>query len=362
MMITSLLANLAVILFMHILMSSLLIQANQLRYSVHPTIEKLVVIGIISTSTIILLYLPIEIDGYKFDLRTIPLFFASLFHGWIVSLPILVISSVWRMTMGGVGAAPGTFFTMVLPTLFGLLFAKMDETKYRYGKMIGLSTVVWIIAFGSLLLMPNGLWMLQQFMFTHYLMFILTVVTLYTLIINTLKQLEIKKQLRFYAHHDPMTGLYNLRYFLFKIGSQTVRPGHNWLVMLDIDYFKKINDTYGHLSGDKVLKEVADILLKHALASKRKMIVARYGGEEFICYVHDLTENQLLDLLENIRCHIESRPFLSEENVWMNRITISAGYAPVQNQEALKMAMKLADQALYKSKAQGRNQIQSASL
>lgn len=359
-MIESLLANLAIILLMHISMGVLLSQALQYPSFFIRKLENFVPVIIISGAIVCLFYLPIGLNGFRFDLATIPLLFAAAFHGWKVSLPILIFTAFWRLFLGGTEVGVAIVCTMILPTILGLLFPKIPSRKYDFGKIFLLSSIAWVISFIPLIFLPNGIGTLKQILFTHYSMFMVTCFTLYSLIVNTVKQFEAKKQLKYYAHHDILTGLYNLRFFVKKVRDREWNDRFTWLGMIDIDFFKQINDTYGHLNGDKVLCDVAQILLHMAKLQQGKMIVARYGGEEFICCFYDVTEQTVKQLLESIRLQIENHAFTTEENQPIPRVTISAGYTAFTDVDRLTEAMRIADEALYRSKALGRNRITAA--
>ena len=116
--IQSILSNLAIILLGHLFMSMLMSQKNRLS-------EKFFSICVVLLFSIVIIsmfYLPIEIDGYNFDLRLIPLIFLAIFRGWKITLSTLIIVCTWRYFMGGVGALPRILAGMIGPTLFVLLF------------------------------------------------------------------------------------------------------------------------------------------------------------------------------------------------------------------------------------------------
>ena len=127
------------------------------------------------------------------------------------------------------------------------------------------------------------------------------------------------------------------------------------LVVWDIDFFKKVNDVYGHAAGDQVLKLVASILNKNM---RETDFIARYGGEEFVSILPstDLKAAQLVT--GKLRELIESSNFhFREEAV---NITVSAGFAEVKNNEEAENLFIRADKALYKAKENGRNNCQAA--
>ncbi|WP_199883753.1 GGDEF domain-containing protein [Anaerosinus massiliensis] len=160
---------------------------------------------------------------------------------------------------------------------------------------------------------------------------------------------------------DALTRLYNRRYFQEKLQE-------NWLYclqnkkplaicLLDIDYFKKLNDTYGHPYGDEVLKKVAAELVKKTTLPNA--FVARYGGEEIIVSATSCTLDAAKNLAETLRSSIESLKLSHETSEICSWVTVSIGVSsiiPTENtmQEVL---LQQADLALYKAKEQGRNQV-----
>jgi len=170
---------------------------------------------------------------------------------------------------------------------------------------------------------------------------------------------EANKKLSLMVIIDSLTGLYNRMHFnetIQKEWKRTYRYGRPVsFIMLDIDHFKKVNDTYGHLSGDVVLKIVAKIIKEKTRDSD---FVARYGGEEFAII---LTETPLKDgivVAEKIRQAIESKTIKIPNNASV-KVTVSCGIATVEPQ-TVKNAEELidkADKALYKAKKDGRNKI-----
>jgi diguanylate cyclase len=124
------------------------------------------------------------------------------------------------------------------------------------------------------------------------------------------------------------------------------------LAMLDLDHFKRINDNYGHLAGDKVLKIIANVLRKRLRGTD---FIARFGGEEFVLLMPDTVPTAGAKLLEKLRASIEACPFhFKGEPV---TITISMGLTAFKPGEHSDLVLKRADQALYRAKHAGRNQV-----
>ncbi|MGQ7860112.1 diguanylate cyclase [Pseudomonas sp. 32A] len=170
------------------------------------------------------------------------------------------------------------------------------------------------------------------------------------------EHLEVQRQK---ALIDPLTGLPNRAAWTERL-EQEVNAWHQHgnslsLAMLDLDHFKRINDGYGHLAGDKVLKIIATVLRKRLRPND---FIARFGGEEFVLLMPNSSLSDALAVGETLRAAIEACPFhFKGEPV---TITVSMGMAQFQPAERSDLALKRADEALYRAKAAGRNQVQAA--
>lgn len=132
------------------------------------------------------------------------------------------------------------------------------------------------------------------------------------------------------------------------------------VVMLDIDYFKLFNDTYGHVAGDDCLRKVAGILT--ATIQRTTDFASRYGGEEFVLVLPATDEQGALTVAEKIRCRVEALAIPHEKSPLAGVVTVSIGVAtimPLRDSDA-GLLMTAADQALYRAKTAGRNQVRSA--
>jgi diguanylate cyclase len=162
------------------------------------------------------------------------------------------------------------------------------------------------------------------------------------------------------AKTDAMTGLANRKGFDEAIdrlrGAQERALSDACLLICDIDKFKSINDTYGHLFGDKVIKAVAEVLVKQ---TKGKDLAARFGGEEFIVLLPETCFEGAVAVAESIRSAIESgrvvNPRTGEE---IRRVTISIGVTQFLRDEDVKETISRADEALYAAKENGRNRVE----
>ncbi|MCP4040840.1 MAG: diguanylate cyclase [Gammaproteobacteria bacterium] len=172
------------------------------------------------------------------------------------------------------------------------------------------------------------------------------------------KQME--KELKHLASHDPLTGLYNRGELKLRLHDEIQRASRysNPLsaFLVDADHFKLINDTYGHRTGDSVLKNFAKIL---ELAIRNTDYVARYGGEEFVVILPETPLPKAAELAERLRAQIEESLFLTEEGKEL-KLTASIGVAAfsehIQNGQDL---LNAADTAMYAAKKAGRNLVKT---
>ncbi|MDD1506364.1 GGDEF domain-containing protein [Pseudomonas sp. CNPSo 3701] len=156
---------------------------------------------------------------------------------------------------------------------------------------------------------------------------------------------------------DPLTGLPNRAAWTERLDLELARlqryGGDLLLAVLDIDHFKRINDDYGHLAGDKVLKIIAGELFKRL---RKTDFIARFGGEEFVLLIPSTPMDGGLKLLDTLRAAIENCPFhFKGERV---TITLSGGISAFSSAERSEQVFERADQALYRAKRGGRNRIE----
>jgi two-component system, cell cycle response regulator len=160
---------------------------------------------------------------------------------------------------------------------------------------------------------------------------------------------------------DQLTGLYNRRYLASHISAMFDRA--NWTsrplstMILDIDHFKRINDTYGHDAGDKVLKEFADCVSRSVRGID---LACRYGGEEFLVAMPDTDTAFAMIVAERLRQEIANKKFIINGGRDSIEVTVSIGIATTENgpeDDNSQKLIKRADEALYEAKSSGRNRV-----
>jgi two-component system cell cycle response regulator len=174
------------------------------------------------------------------------------------------------------------------------------------------------------------------------------------------KELEsLNAKLQYYAEHDGLTGLYNRRYFQKELeplfAHCRYRGEDLCAILLDLDYFKKVNDNYGHAFGDIVLQGFAEIMKKN---TRDLSIAARYGGEEFVLLLPDTSLAEGVKVAEQLRWQAEGNIYSNQETEL--QITISLGVASLleHQPENPDKLLSMADEALYKAKTLGRNRVE----
>ncbi len=168
---------------------------------------------------------------------------------------------------------------------------------------------------------------------------------------------EIETELLVLATTDSLTGVLNRR-ALYEQGEREVMRARRYdiplsVLMLDIDHFKRINDTWGHLVGDRVLRQMAQVM-KATL--RETDLVGRIGGEEFVAILPETTLEGATDTSERVRKAIEAQPIATDEGPVA--YTASIGVTEFRESDpSLEEALKRADEALYKAKSSGRNRV-----
>lgn len=173
---------------------------------------------------------------------------------------------------------------------------------------------------------------------------------------NAIKKLEVLSNV------DGLTNLANRRYFDETLALEYARLSQSnaklSFIMIDIDFFKGFNDSYGHLAGDDGLRQVAKVLANSI--SRPEDLVARYGGEEFICMLPETSMEDARVIAEEMRTTVENLHIYHKDSKVSDYLTVSLGVATtqcLQNQDVFE-TIHNADQALYQAKSNGRNRVE----
>ncbi len=172
-----------------------------------------------------------------------------------------------------------------------------------------------------------------------------------------LERISLYEKLQLLSIYEPLTEVYNRRYFLQRLGEEFERAKKGKLnlsfLMIDLDHFKKINDTYGHLVGDVVLREVAS-LIKQSI--REIDFVARYGGEEFSLILPDTDKAGAIMVAERISGVVSKQKIRAFDEIVNVTVSVGVGAFP-ENTLHSDMLVEIADKALYQAKVSGRNRV-----
>ncbi len=257
-----------------------------------------------------------------------------------------------------------------LQTLFVILVFDLHRLSSRQIAFVATTTVAMLAAFVIVksYVNPAGIDLRQEAL---NLSMAVLVVPLLTIVSGKVKRVQLRQigqkaeldrvlgELETLSKRDAMTGAYNRRHMLELLDAELKRQRRNHLpfsvAMLDIDFFKRVNDTHGHAIGDVVLKQLAAI----AGASQRATdSLARWGGEEFLVLLPESAAGEARAIIDQLRLQIERHDWAQYAPGL--QITFSSGVAEHALAVSLEQTIELADGALYRAKETGRNRVEQA--
>ena len=300
-------------------------------------------------------------DGVFFDLRHVLLVLAAPFGGLPAALVTGVAACVYRLWIGGAGAAAGVAGILISVSLgaLTLTYLRLQRPSFKRSILVGLMPSVSLLSLGLLPFEMIG-GVLKAVAAPMVIGNFIGAIVVLTLLERRKSQAERETELQVFAHSDKLTGLPNRLKFetaaSLLIGNALAQERQVALMVMDIDHFKQVNDTFGHAAGDVILADVARVL-------KREMrdgdLVARYGGEEFVALIPVDSEAEAHVAAERI-CKSVSRSRHEVRGVKLT-VTISIGVQLIDGTEfSLHELMEFADGALYSAKAHGRNRVELA--
>ena len=291
------------------------------------------------------------------DFRYIPILLASIYCGVLPTIIASFAIGLFRILYFGVSAP--SIVGLIAALVIGIGFSVISKIKASRRRKWIFSTIflLFILSIATIIVIKISILFFKVIALFYignicvsYLIFIYAEYLSVSVLLN--------KKLKSEATKDFLTGLNNVRQFdtTFNIISQlTLRKEESLsLLFIDIDYFKKVNDTYGHNKGDIVLKDLAHIFLNTCRIFD---VVSRNGGEEFSILLLDCSAAHAMEIAERLRKKVEIHKFDLTDKVSIN-ITISIGisaYPDTTNE--IDNLLEEADNALYEAKRSGRNKV-----
>ncbi|WP_446897659.1 GGDEF domain-containing protein [Clostridium sp. LBM24168] len=291
------------------------------------------------------------------DFRYIPILLSSLYGGFLCSIVTSIIIGIFRFLFLGVSST--SIFGLIAAFLVGIGFGLIallklsKKIKYIYS-MVYFVVVLFILTLATMQNVRMIIKTLSIF-FPGYLVVSYISIKYADCIMETA---AMYRKLENEAAKDYLTGLNNVRQFNKKFNSISQLAIHKEedlsLLLIDIDFFKEINDTYGHDIGDSVLKDLAHIFLD---TCRTYDVVSRNGGEEFSILLLDCPASKAVKIAEKLRKNVEKNDFYILGNKTIN-ITISIGISSYPElTKQVSSLLKSADIALYQAKSNGRNKV-----
>ncbi|MDF2882486.1 MAG: diguanylate cyclase [Clostridiaceae bacterium] len=291
------------------------------------------------------------------DFRIVSVIIPSLCCGPISALITTIVIITFRISYFGISNA-SINASINLAILF-FIFSIISKLKINFSKKYIsmclaniLSSIIWT------LISVKDAKVILSILDNYIISTIVVSIIIYFVLIYISKTNELYLKLKQESTKDFLTGLNNVREFdklLNKFSANAIEKNEDLsLLMIDIDFFKNVNDTFGHSSGDMVLKQLSDILIS---CCRHFDIISRKGGEEFTVILLDCNYGQAINIAEKIRKNVEGFHFIIEKNQKIN-VTVSIGvssYPDITNNPS-KLLYE-SDNALYFAKRNGRNQV-----
>lgn len=295
---------------------------------------------------LLLLRFSVVIEGARYDYRFLLYILAIKYIGPKVTLPSIFVISVLRFFWGvDMNAVSSFLYGMVLILTLSFVNKLLTHVAYDFLQLL-LATCYTLFVGASL-----NLILYHDFFKDGQIYIILLVssggmVAIFLWIIKQIQRIRQKSEV------DYLTELKNSRRFYFDISRLKTSNAYH-LCVLDIDFFKIVNDTFGHLSGDMVLKIVADVLCSY---QSPKITFYRIGGEEFLCLAEGYSDQEIYTFMEKVREAIaQADSGLTDAKCLPIKITVSIGISQVSDVASVRHSLNHADKALYQAKESGRN-------
>ena len=297
----------------------------------------------------VLLLFPAEL-GVVLDLRAVPVLLVTLEYGLLQGLSVAAAILSVRYLQGGMGVIPGALALLLVTLVAG------GARRFAGLTLMGLAGRRWFWAALlclpyplTLLMLPGGAAAFERLAVPLVLLNTAGLLLCVSVLEGRFETLRATRSLTQQAERDALTGLPNRRRFdldLVWVGMQDA------LLLIDIDHFKRVNDTFGHQVGDQVLQQIALRLMD---VVRQEDTVYRYGGEEFAVILKRVRCEEVILLAERLRVSVGDLPLASLNGA---SVTVSVGVARQGSGAAL---IEQADAALYAAKHAGRNRVHVAS-
>ncbi|MVX65486.1 diguanylate cyclase [Clostridium chromiireducens] len=293
------------------------------------------------------------------DFRYIPILFSALYSGFLSSIVSSIMIGIFRFLILGVSniSIIGLITALLMGTGFGIIFLLKSSKKSQYIYCL-LFFIILSVASSFVVPVPKNAEAVSQTLILYFAGYLIVSYLSIKYADYIMEKIKIYQSLKNEATKDYLTGLNNVRQFdnsFNSISEMAIRKDEELsMLLIDIDFFKKINDTYGHNAGDTILKSLAPILIN---TCRTYDVISRIGGEEFSIILLDCSDSKAVKIAERLRKNVENNDFYISDNEAI-KITISIGissYPKLTSQ--IDNLLENADIALYGAKNNGRNKV-----
>ena len=293
-------------------------------------------------------------DGLIIDARALIVAFAAAFGGWPAALIAVIIGAGYRMWLGGLGAIPGAIGIAVAAMLgLGWRYFLRPRTRIKARHLVVLGLVVSCYLFTGIVMGYATLGTLIGIIAPYMIAAsVFSSVLLGLFVDRELNQIAREEAWKTRALTDPLTALPNRRAFERGIAGLRLDHKESALLIIDLDHFKVVNDTYGHAAGDYVLQQVSMILRANM---RNRDLLSRLGGEELAVLLPDTGAVMAQQIAERLRASMEALDILWEGETIS--ITASFGVSVALGSTPSRDLFAQADAALYAAKRNGRNRV-----
>lgn len=311
---------------------------------------------------IILMHYSISVNDITIlDLRHIPVILVAFFGGFIPAMISAIVISIGRFLIAYNFSAVVSLFMMFTIALGASIISTRTRLTPRVKWLLLLIYSQSIFSLALYIVVDNYHEVLD-FALYHIFSTLVGGTLIYYFVNYIRLNSELYIKYKESSQRDSLTGLFNVRsfdYYYNSILTKTMQTkGDCSICIIDVDHFKQINDTYGHLAGDEVLKQLANLFKQ---LTREEDIISRNGGEEFSIILPHCNYEKAKEIAERIRKKVEEQPFYLSEDQQIS-LTVSVGIAAYYNElEKPYMLFQEADDALYHAKRSGRNIVCSSS-
>lgn len=299
-------------------------------------------------------------DVIIIDFRCIPIIIMGVYISFSSALLSAAIIGLFRLLYFGVDTV--SIVALAITVICGIYCGAVGKLKITTVKKWGIAFfgVVIITSSGFVFLVQNQI-MLKDILISYIIGMTVVAAVSFLLMSYIMKSNMMYYNMESAGSIDFLTGVYNVRSFDFAL-QRACEHAKNTnscisLLYIDIDHFKQVNDTYGHISGDKVLRDFAHLLVEE---SRDIDIVSRNGGEEFSIILKNCRQASALQIADRLREKVEQTQFISVEGDAIH-VTVSIGIASYpENASDIEKLIILSDKALYSAKESGRNRVRVA--